>query len=178
MVILLVVDATMFASLVFAHVHVSMRADVCPPPGAGLPGSRGAWPRLAAVGGLGAGDRGAAARLGRCRALVGARAAHRRRARSHWRVAAAATSCRCRATRRCRQRADAWSATVAALLAYQALHAVVLVAMAAYLAARWGAGLVLPSRRATLDNVTLFWGYAALQGCVVAGVVQWLPRWL
>ena len=75
-------------------------------------------------------------------------------------------------------RADAWSATVAALLAYQALHTVVLAAMAAYLAARWGAGLVLASRRATLDNVTLFWGYAALQGCAVAAVVQWLPGWL
>ena len=37
MVILLCVDATVFASLVFAHVHVAMAGAVCPPPGASLP---------------------------------------------------------------------------------------------------------------------------------------------
>ena len=39
-----VVDATIFASLAFAHVHVSMAPDVCPPPGAALPaGATGHW---------------------------------------------------------------------------------------------------------------------------------------
>ena len=37
MVILVCVDGTVFASLAFAHVHVSMAAEVCPPPGASLP---------------------------------------------------------------------------------------------------------------------------------------------
>ena len=37
MLILIVVDLTIFASLAFAHLHVSMRAEVCPPPGARLP---------------------------------------------------------------------------------------------------------------------------------------------
>ena len=36
-VIMLVVDASIFASFAFAYVHVSMRLQVCPPPGAALP---------------------------------------------------------------------------------------------------------------------------------------------
>ena len=46
MVILLIVDGTVFASMMFAHVHVSMRLVVCPPPGAALPSP--VWPLLAA----------------------------------------------------------------------------------------------------------------------------------
>ncbi|RZJ00963.1 MAG: cytochrome ubiquinol oxidase subunit I, partial [Haliea sp.] len=47
MVILLCVDATVFSAMVFSHVHVSMAAEVCPPPGASLP-SWG-WPVGAAA---------------------------------------------------------------------------------------------------------------------------------
>ncbi len=36
-VILLIVDATICASFAFAHVHVSLMSDVCPPAGARLP---------------------------------------------------------------------------------------------------------------------------------------------
>ncbi|RYF36422.1 MAG: cytochrome ubiquinol oxidase subunit I, partial [Comamonadaceae bacterium] len=37
MVILLAVDASIFAALAFSHLHVSMALEVCPPPGAALP---------------------------------------------------------------------------------------------------------------------------------------------
>ena len=39
-VILLLVDATICASFAFAHVHVSLMSDVCPPAGARLPDLR------------------------------------------------------------------------------------------------------------------------------------------
>jgi cytochrome c oxidase subunit I+III len=71
--------------------------------------------------------------------------------------------------------ADAWSATVAALLGYQLLHAVLLVVLSGYLAARLAAGLVTPRSRATLDHTALLWHYAAAQGIVIALVVQGLP---
>src|SRR5690606_32397079 len=41
-VILLLVDTTVLASMAFAHIHVSMMADTCPPPGAATP----AWQDL------------------------------------------------------------------------------------------------------------------------------------
>ena len=47
MIILLLVDVSVFASLVFAHVHVSMAAEICPPPGAALPDWR--WPLASAA---------------------------------------------------------------------------------------------------------------------------------
>ena len=71
---------------------------------------------------------------------------------------------------------DAWSATVATLLAWQVLHAVVLGAMAAYLLARIGKGLIGPRSRATLDNVALYGQGAMLQGVLGIALVQWLPR--
>jgi cytochrome c oxidase subunit I+III len=43
MVILLVVDGAIFASFVYAYLHVGMLLDVCPPPGAGLPGPGQRW---------------------------------------------------------------------------------------------------------------------------------------
>jgi len=42
-VIMLIVDATIFASFVFAHIHISMRLTVCPPPGAALPALSWTW---------------------------------------------------------------------------------------------------------------------------------------
>ena len=42
--IMLVVDATIFASFLFAHIHISMALQVCPPPGTRLP--QAWWPLL------------------------------------------------------------------------------------------------------------------------------------
>ena len=74
--------------------------------------------------------------------------------------------------------ANAWSATVAALLAWQGFHIAVLLVMAGYLLARLWSGHLTVRRHATLENIALFWAYAMLQGAVGAIVVQWLPRWM
>ncbi len=171
--ILVVVDATIFASMAFAHLHVSMLATVCPPPGAGLPSGASAWGSvalwaLAAVAmGLARRSRLGAARL-RVTALV---------------VLALLLGCAALAlglyghvSAGLTPRANAWSATVAALLSWQAFHGSVIALMAAYLLARLWSGRLTPSSRATLDNIELFWRYTAVQGALIAAGVQLLPR--
>jgi cytochrome c oxidase subunit I+III len=190
MVILLAVDATVFASMAFAHLHVSMKLDVCPPPGAALPPVRWSvaaavlWLASAAVmwgcrwlgpaeggdasvrvgggvAGLGVAlrQRGAAGRM-TCIGLVVVSVA----------LALAGTAAQLapEALAGLSPRANAWSATLAALLGYQALPTVVLVLMGGYLAARFAAGHVRHDARATLDNVALFWAYAGVQGALLA----------
>jgi cytochrome c oxidase subunit I+III len=67
---------------------------------------------------------------------------------------------------------DAWSASVAVLTAYQALHVVLLALAIPYLCARsWRRHLTAASR-ATLNNVALICYYTAAQGVLAA----WLPR--
>lgn len=171
MVVLLVVDATVFASLAFAHVHVSLKLEVCPPPGAALAGGA-AW--VAAL--LLAGSalmlwavrrmaRGGGQRL-LCLAVVLAvicsmgafgldLAFHREAGLS--------------------PRLHAWSATVAALLSWLGLHALVLLAMGSYVTARSLAGRLRHDARATLDNTALMWHYVTAQGIAVAALVRLLP---
>jgi cytochrome c oxidase subunit I+III len=73
---------------------------------------------------------------------------------------------------------NAWSATVAALLAWQGLHVGVLLVMGGYLLARSLAGRLRADARATLDNSALFWHYAVAQGLATIGLVRLLPEWL
>lgn len=169
--VLSVVDLTIWASFAFAHLHVSMRAAVCPPPGASLPA---AAPTLAAA-------------LLWAGSSVPLLLAQRMPAR-RWPVAllacaagactAAAFALQWDAHATLQPRADAWSATVAALLAYQGVHAVLAAVFAAYLAARAWAHRVAPDRRSTLDNVALLGHVAGLQGVLGIALMQWLPGWL
>ena len=172
--VLLCVDASVFASATFAHLHVSMAADVCPPPGAALP--QVAWPASsAALWLLGSGLLWAAQRS----------FAQASSAQFWLRVATVlATACACGAMALefmghvqagLSPRADAWSATVAALLGWQAMHVGILLIMGAYLLARSLAGHLQQGARATLDNTVLFWHYVTVQGIVGALVVQVLP---
>jgi cytochrome c oxidase subunit I+III len=165
--ILGVVDLTILASLAFAHVHVALRADVCPPPGAALPAT--ASMALASAAWLGSS------------ALLWF--AHRRlhehalsRSRSLWILVAAALALagfglQWAAHAGLMPRAQAWSATVAALLAYQGLHALVVALLAACLVARAWCGLLTPRQRATADNSALLWHGSTVQALVVC----WLP---
>ena len=73
-------------------------------------------------------------------------------------------------------RLHAWSATVAALLSWQGLHALVLLAMGSYVTARSLAGRLRHDARATLDNTALMWHYVTAQGIAVAALVRLLPR--
>ena len=175
MIILIAVDSTVFASLVFAHVHVSMAAEVCPPPGASLP--HWAWP-VASAAALVAGSAvmvGAQIMLGRARMT------------SVWLLVLLAMVCLAGAfgldawgqrSVGLRPAADAWSATVAAILSWQGFHVLVLAIMGAYVCARTGAGKLRTNARASLDNTVLLWHYVTIQGVTGMGLVHLMPSLL
>ena len=172
MVVLLCVDASVFASLVFAHVHVSMAAEVCPPPGASLP--PWGWP-VAAAALLLAGS----AAIAGARALLG-----RGRKNGVWPLVLLALLCVLAATgldgwghrlTGLEPVANAWSATVAALLAWQGFHVAVLALMGLYVCARSWSGRLLPEARASLDNTALLWHYATAQGLAGMGIIHLMP---
>jgi cytochrome c oxidase subunit I+III len=173
-VVLIVVDATIFASLLFAHLHVSMLADVCPPGGARLP----AWASIAAGVGM---------------ALAGSlfiALARRTPLQLRWRsslfvlfalalaVAALALPMQAHLGAGLSPRLNAWSATVATLLSWQGFHLTVLGLMAIYLMARIWSGHLTPHSRATLDNVALFWHGATAQMVVGLLWVQGVPLFM
>lgn len=172
MIILLCVDATVFASLVFAHVHVSMAAEVCPPPGASLPGV--VWPLAAA-----------ALLLAGSAAMLGAQALLARDRRAPvWGLVLLALACvlaafgldgRGQQLAGLSPTADAWSATVAAMLAWQGFHVAVLLIMCGYVCARAWSGRLRSDARASLDNTALLWHYVTVQGLAGMGIIYLMP---
>jgi cytochrome c oxidase subunit I+III len=165
-IIMLVVDATVFASFLFAHIHTAMRLEVCPPPGSSLPSAAATW---ASCGLLVAGS------------LLMAWA--RRQLASGWQRLAFVLALICMlggvgidlASQRASGLdpvATAWGATVAAMLAYQGLHAVLLAILAVYLFARSWSGRLTAINRATLDNCSLVWHYTTLQGLCMAAALR------
>ncbi len=178
-VVLIVVDGSIFASFLFAHLHVSLLATVCPPPGARLPADSLVWVAVA----LAAASAAAMGFL--CRRRSGERLLRGHLAFSFslllalaLAVAAWAIGLAAHDAAGLAPRANAWSATVAALLAWQGFHVVVLGVMGAYLLVRRWSGWLVPGQRATLDNIALFWQYTLLQGALAIAAVQWLPRLL
>jgi cytochrome c oxidase subunit I+III len=168
-IIMLVVDATIFASFVFAYIHISMRLEVCPPPSASLPALR--WPLIA----------GALLLAGSGLMLWAGRSLGKRRL--PW-LALAATGCVLASflvdlhgyqLAGLAPRTMAWSATIAALLSYQGLHVIVLALAGPDLAARAWSGRLSPASRATLDNTALIWHYTTLQGIALALAVHGVP---
>jgi cytochrome c oxidase subunit I+III len=174
MVILIAVDATIFASLAFAHIHVSMALDVCPPPGATLPAAGAGWSAALlaassalmawAVRRLGRGGQGPL-RLAVLLALLASVGAFAIDLGAHLQAGLSPSH-------------EAWSATVAALLAWQGLHAVVLLFMGGYVLARSFAGALRADARATLDNTALMWHYVSVQGLAAMALVRMLPQWM
>jgi cytochrome c oxidase subunit I+III len=164
-VILLLVDMTVLASMAFAHLHVSMLGDVCPPPGAHMPG----WQALAlpcALFGLSAGLLMAGGRQ-RAQAPLG-------RGRAGWILAATAAAWLAFALgwqayqdAGLAPTARAWDATIGAMLSYVGFHMAVLLICGLYLVARIWAGLCTPRQRATLDNICVLWLGATVQGVAV-----------
>jgi cytochrome c oxidase subunit I+III len=152
-----------------------MALDVCPPPGAGLPARSwvaascglllvGSMSMLWAQRRLGTGSQ-RGLRFAVLLALVSVGVAFALAWAGH---AQAGLS----------PRAQAWSATVATLLAWQGLHAAVLVVMGVYVLARSWSGKLATPARATLDNSALLWHYTTVQGLAAAALVQGLPRLL
>jgi cytochrome c oxidase subunit I+III len=169
-VILIVVEATIFASMAFAHLHVAMKLDVCPPPGVGLAGNAtllmqtlGYALSLAFVvwAGLGAWR----APLSRWRAVLLAPAfglavlAFYSGLQTAWPAERPPTL-------------DAWTGTLAALHSLQGLQIAVALMLALYYAARIGSGLIRPRQHATRDAVVLLWGWICVQGVITI----WWPR--
>jgi cytochrome c oxidase subunit I+III len=74
--------------------------------------------------------------------------------------------------------AQAWSATVGALLGYQGFHVAIVLLMGGYLLARSWSGRLQPQARATLDNTVPMWHCVSAQGLIGLLLVQSLPRWL
>jgi cytochrome c oxidase subunit I+III len=176
MVLLICVDGSIFASLAFTHLHVSMAADVCPPPGAALPGAH--WPLAAALALL-AGSAAIAwsrRRLDRLPSQRGLRAL----VIAAMLLATAGTGLDLagHVLAGLAPTAQAWSASVAALLAWQALHLVIVLLCGATLLARSWCGRLRRDARATIDNVALLWHYATVQGLAAMALVRWLPQWM
>jgi cytochrome c oxidase subunit I+III len=185
-VIMVVVDGCIFSSFAFTYIHLSMKLDVCPPPGASLPAvswawlSSGLWVAAAGMVALACRPR----RLGRAvqagedgHARVGDMAAQR----GLRLLVLAALACTLAAMgcelagqmlANLSPRRDAWSASVAVLAGYQALHVALLALAAPYLCVRSWSGHLTAASRATLNNVALVWYYTAAQGVLAA----WLPR--
>jgi len=168
-IIMLVVDASIFASFAFAYLHVSMRLQVCPPPGSSLPPVELAW--------LSAG----LLAVGSVLVWLATRALGRRRLR--WLVLAA-LACALAAfgvdvyglrAADLAPSESAWAAAVAALASYQGLHIVLLAIMAPYLALRGWRGHLTARSRATLDNIALVWHYTTLQGIAWMSAVRVVP---
>jgi len=172
MIIVLCVDATVFASLVFAHVHVAMAAEVCPPPGASLP--QWGWPLASAALLLA----GSAAMAGAQKMLGKARSS------GVWVLVMLAMLCLLSAAgldgwghrlARLQPVANAWSATVAALLAWQGFHGLVLAVMGLYVCARSWSGKLQAEARASLDNTVVLWHYVTVQGLAGMGIIYLMP---
>jgi cytochrome c oxidase subunit I+III len=175
-VILLVVDVTVLASMAFAHVHVAMRAETCPPAGAALPAAAAmlwvtaGWAASSWL--LWLSTRRLEQRgLGRARSLLVAGSAALA-------TAAFAALWSAHADAGLLPRAQAWSASVAALLGYQGLHVVMVLMLALYIVARAWQGLITPRQRASADNAALLWHGSCAQGVVVAWLPQLVTWWL
>jgi cytochrome c oxidase subunit I+III len=175
MVVLILVAATMWASLLFSYFYLWTLAPAWPPAGQRLPGW--AWP--AATAGawavssgliLGAGRALAAGAPGRFRGLLAAGTLAV--------LTALAVDVAGQHGAGLAPAAHGYGATVAAFLLLQGLFVATLVIMAAYSLVRSWRGLLGATRRVTFDTTWLLWHYTTAQAAVGLGVLHVLPRWL
>jgi cytochrome c oxidase subunit I+III len=169
-VVLLLVDGMIFASLCFSYGYLWRAAPQgWPPPGQ-------AWP--AGIAGAAA----AAAWMLSAAAMWGANRALRRDARPAFTLALVAGVCamgaalaitfEALASAGVRPQAHAWGAVIYALLAWQALHVVLLVIMTAYTLARSWTRRLDHVRRSAFDHERLLWHYTVAQGFVALALMH------
>jgi cytochrome c oxidase subunit I+III len=169
MVVLMLVDATVFASLAFSYFFLaSVNGGAWPPAGMALP------ERIWAAGAAGAWLAGGAGFLWAGRLLDSGRPAGAR-----WRgvvlggflflLAAFAIDFLAWSGTGVQSDGHAYGAVVHAVMAWQGLHVCVVLLMTGYTLARAWSARLDATRRVTFDNTRLFSYYTAAQG--VAGVV-------
>jgi cytochrome c oxidase subunit I+III len=167
--VMLVVDLSIFACFAFAYVHVTMRLQICPPPGATLPAAQQAFASASLL------------VLGSMLVWLATRAVGKKRV--PWLVLAAlgcvlaamALDVRGLVATGFDPTASAWAAAVAALASYQGLHVATLLVLAPYLAARAWCGLLGARSRASLGTIALVWHMTTVQGIAGMLVVRLVP---
>jgi cytochrome c oxidase subunit I+III len=169
MVVLILVDATVFASLVFSYFYLAHSNVAWPPAGVLLPDTR--WPVLAAL------AYGASVVL-----LIVSHRALTSSARGWFRLSLAATFVAMLAAyglglwgllaAGLRPAEHAYGAVVYAVAAWQGVHILALFIMVAYTLARSWCGLLDSERRVTFDNTRLFLLYGAAQGLAGLALVH------
>jgi cytochrome c oxidase subunit I+III len=167
--VLLLVDATIFASLVFSWFYLWTQSQGPWPP---APSALPAWHTSVAVAALWIASGAALVWAGRLlhrrlfteAVLAGAVCAVAATA-LHWSVYADIDPA-----------AHGYGALVYAGLALQALHALVAIAMGAYTLARRYSGRLDAARRVTFDNTCIFWLYTSAQGAALVLVLEAAPR--
>jgi len=175
MVVLMLVDGTVFASLLFSFFYLwTVTPGTWPPAGFSLP--PGAWPVAAVAAWL-----ASSATMEWARRLLS-----RDASRSALTLAILASIVLMLAAigadaygqwhSGTRPQAHAYGAVVYAALAYQAFHVAVLLIMAAYTLARSWSGLLNARRCATFENTRIFWHYMVGQAIVAIFVLNVLPR--
>jgi cytochrome c oxidase subunit I+III len=174
-VVLILVDATIFASLLFTYFYLwTVRPEQWAPAAAPLPDP--VWPVLSALA-----YAGSAALI-----LVGRRGVRTGR----WAVSAAIVPAAAllvlgfgaeltgQIEAGLRPSASGYAAAVAAISADQGFHAATLLVMAGFVLARAWTGRLSWDRRASYDNTMLLWTYAAAQGLLGLAILHLFPRWL
>jgi cytochrome c oxidase subunit I+III len=173
--IMMVVDLTIFASLLFAFIHISMRLNICPPPGAHLPNASWQYASIALL-------------LGSSALMEFAR---RKLVDQHqaWLRCVTVLALACVAggfavvllgqqAAGLDPTAHAWSATIAAMLAYQGFHVFILAIIGIYLFLRSWDGKLRGRNRGSFDNSALIWHGSVLQGVIGTLAVSLLPQWM
>jgi cytochrome c oxidase subunit I+III len=172
MIVLILVDATVFASLVFSYFYLRNTAGaVWPPAGTALPAlawaiaAAAAWAASSALFGLAKRrlDSPGVFRFALTAALALMLAAFGADLWSHWQAGVRADE-------------HAYGAIVYAVLAWQGFHVSVLLVMALYTLVRSWCGMVDATRRNTFDNTRLFWHYMVAQGLAGIALVHLVPR--
>lgn len=177
MVVLLLVDGTLFISMLFSYLFLwTVNLNSWPPDGVGLPPMMG--PAAAAIGLAASG----------VTISYASRALRQAERHAHWQmrvglalvillmVASFGIALHNLWQSGMRPEVHAYGAIVYAILGYQGLHVAVFAIMAAYTLARSVCGLLDATRRATFDNTMLFGYYTAGQGLIALAIVHLFPR--
>ena len=164
--VLVLVNGTVFASLVFSYFYLGLGDEAWPPPGSDV---RGGW---FAAGGAVCLLASAGLTWVSSRALV-----RNRNALFYLSMILAAALMalgfwiQCEAARGADPAAHAHGATVWAMLCWQGTHVVLVLMMAVYTLARRATGKLDALRRVTFDNTLLMWLYTVAQGLAITLLV-------